>query len=328
MKPTLLVMVITCILGFIIGWIYKGVWDENKQLYDYITENQIIKHPYKPPSSPPPTVIPKKLFQTWHTKKIPPKMREAVDSIQKCNPELEYFLFDEAECIAFIKQYFSDDVLYAYNKLLPGAYKADLWRYCVMYIHGGVYLDIKYQCVDGFKFVDIMDREHFVLERPYFWKPNTHGIYNALIIAKPSNPIFFKCIQQIVRNAQTNYYGFNELYPTGPGLLGELYFGNINENGNKFRDVKLFFNVWSHGLKTHTDQHVARCMESDALGHHITYLDINDLSQNEDIIIYGNQIILRSYPEYRNEQKHHQVSRHYTELWYEHGIYNPEKNNV
>jgi mannosyltransferase OCH1-like enzyme len=252
-----------------------------------INSKQIIKQKYKPSSSPKPPIIPKKIFQTWHSKDLPPKMQENIVNIQKQNPELEYFLFDDNDCADFIKTHFGTEVVDAYNKLIPGAYKADLWRYCVIYIYGGVYLDIKYKCLDGFKFIDIMDREHFVLERPGFWKPGTHGIYNALIIAKPGNPVFLDCIKQIVSNTQTDCYGFNRLYPTGPGLLGELYFGNINDNIKMFDNFEMVYNTF-HG---------------------------------QDVVIYKNQIILQSYPEYRIEQRDKQKQRHYNELWNERAIY-------
>lgn len=278
----ILIFIIIC---FIIMF-YKKYLEVD--IYNNVKEKQLVKNPYKSASSPRSSVVPLKLFQTWHNKEIPPKMQEAVDAIQRNNPELEYFLFDNNDCINFIKAHFSDEVVDAYNKLLPGAYKADLWRYCVMYIHGGVYLDIKYQCVDGFKFVDIMDREHFVLERPYFWKPGTYGIYNALIIAKPGNPLLLDAIINIVRNTQINFYGFNSLYPTGPGLLGELYFGNIDNNMSMIDKFDLVFNM---------------------IG-------------GEDVIIYKNQIILQSYPEYREEQRKTQENKHYTQLWNQRSIYN------
>ena len=262
--------------------------DTNLDLYEKIKDKQIVKSQYQPTSSPKSHIVPLKLFQTWHSNDLPPKMKENIDTMRKNNPELEYFLYDDNDCIDFLKTYFPKDVVDAYNTLLPGAYKADLWRYCVMYIHGGVYLDIKYQCVDGFKFIDIMDREHFVLERPYYWKPGTYGIYNALIIAKPGNSLLLECIQNIVRNTQTNYYGYNPLYPTGPGLLGELYFGNIEQNLHRIDNFDLVFNI------------------------------IDGI----DVIIYQNQIILQSYTEYRKEQRATQKHKYYTELWSQRSIYN------
>ena len=288
---SLIFIVALTIVYFFISTNYKP----RREVYidTIVKSKQIIKQPYKSPAGQPkPSVVPMKLFQTWHTKNLPPKMQENVQNIKKQNPELEYFLFDESDCADFIKSHFSEDVLVAYKKLLPCSYKSDLWRFCAMYIHGGVYLDIKYHCVDGFKFIDIMDREHFVLERPGYWEPEKYGIYTALIIANPGNQIFLNCIHRIVRNTQTNYYGYNALYPTGPGLLGELYFGNIADNMHMLDNFDLVFNM------------------------------VND----QEVIIYKNQIILRCYPEYRMEQRANQKRKHYGDLWGEHAIYTRNKN--
>jgi mannosyltransferase OCH1-like enzyme len=288
-KETIIKVGIYIVVFLIICFLFYTFYERDPllDLYTNVKSKQTISSLYYPPSQSKPPVIPMKLFQTWHTKDLPPKMQENVQQIKKQNPELEYFLYDDADCIDFIKKYFPDEVVNAYNTLLPGAYKADLWRYCVMYIHGGVYIDIKYHCVDGFKFIDIMDREHFVLDRLYHWKPGTHGIYNALIISKPGNPLFINCIQRIVRNTQTNYYGFNWLYPTGPGLLGELYFGNIVENMKMIDKFDLVYNI----------------------------------IDNQDVIIYKNQIVLQSYPEYRKEQRTNQKHKHYGDLWRQRSIY-------
>ncbi len=301
MKATLITIVCICILVLVISCFIFMVYKNNSQkdISTIIKTKQIIKHKYKPPSYPKTTIVPKKLFQTWHSKDLPPKMQENIVNIQKQNPELEYFLFDDNDCVDFIRTHFDNDVLDAYNKLIPGAYKADLWRNCIMYIHGGVYLDIKYKCVDGFKFIDIMDREHLVLDAdPSQWKPGTYGIYNALIISKPKNPLLLTAIQHIVRNTQTNYYGYSRLYPTGPGLLGELYFGNVNDNMSLFDEFDLAFD---HNNGTVVDK-----------------MDITGI----DLIIYKNQIILQSYPEYRIEQQTNQKHKYYTELWNERAIYN------
>jgi hypothetical protein len=74
-------------------------------------------------------------------------------------------------------------VLNAFNSLVPGAFKADLWRYCILYINGGIYLDIKYKCINNFKLIALTEREYFVNDRP------SKCMYNALIAVKPFNKI-------------------------------------------------------------------------------------------------------------------------------------------
>ena len=60
------------------------------------------------------------------------------------NPEYSYVFYNNDDCIQFIKDNFDESVMIAYNHLRPNAYKADLFRYCYMYIHGGCYFDNKY----------------------------------------------------------------------------------------------------------------------------------------------------------------------------------------
>ena len=159
------------------------------------------------------TIIPQNIYQTWHSKQIPPLMFNAVSKIKKNNPNFNYFLFDDNDCREFIKKHFKPDVLEAYDSLMPGAYKADLWRYCILFINGGIYLDIKYTPFNGFKFINLCESEHLVLDA------DRAGIYNALMVCKPGNLILFKAIRQIVENVKNKYYGKCILSPTGPKLL-------------------------------------------------------------------------------------------------------------
>jgi mannosyltransferase OCH1-like enzyme len=159
------------------------------------------------------TIIPQTIYQTWHSKQIPPLMFNAVSKIKKCNPRFNYFLFDDNDCREFIKTHFKPDVLEAYDSLIPGAYKADLWRYCILFINGGIYLDIKYAPLNGFRFINLCESEHLVLDA------DGAGIYNALMVCKAGNQILFKAIRQIVENVKNKYYGSSPLYPTGPKLL-------------------------------------------------------------------------------------------------------------
>ena len=106
------------------------------------------------------SLIPLNIFQTWITKDLPPKMRENVERLKQQNPRFTHHLFDNNDCREFIKDNFDSEVLNAYDTLIPGAYKADLWRLCVLYIHGGIYMDIKLNCINGFKLIELTEKNH------------------------------------------------------------------------------------------------------------------------------------------------------------------------
>ena len=230
--------------------------------------------------------IPLVCYTTWHTKDIPPKMRTNYDRLCKNNLDIQFILFDEIESREFISQNFEKDVLDAYDRLSPSSYKSDLWRYCVLYRNGGIYMDIKYETVNGFQLKDICDKERFVLDRPGYWDKDQMGLYTALIVSKPRNKILRACIQTITHNTENYYYGYNALYPTGPGLLGQIYFDNdFLQNIHRLREIDMF-----HRDKT-----------------------------NE--IVYKNTIVLKIYNGYREEQLKHQNNLHYSKLWEHRAIY-------
>lgn len=258
-----------------------------------------------------PSVIPLNIYQTWHTKNLPPKMRECVNKMKRDNPDFKHHLYDDADCRKFIKKNFDIEVLDAFDKMVPGAYKADLWRYCILYKNGGIYLDIKFQCHDGFNLLELCDKNYLVLERPYagkvnvedelnminsyhyyynvynkidtnFWEDRRIGIYNAVMVSVPKNPLLLNCIYKIVNNVNNNYYGYNPLYITGPGLLGDEYFQG---DYSKIRDFSLF----------------------------------NSL--NGDYIINRKGIVLSQYPEYRQEQERYSSKQYYQKIWHDRKVY-------
>lgn len=229
-------------------------------------------------------IIPLNLFQTWYTKNLPKNMRDCVNSLILDNPEFTHYLYDDNECKNFIKDNFDQSVLEAYERLIPGAYKADLWRYCILYKKGGIYLDIKYRCVNGFKLINLTNKEHFVRDIDNSGK----GIYNAFMICKPGNKKCLECINAIVSNVKNRYYGSGPFDITGPLLL--LSFFSEQELNN----IELKHSL----IKNHTS------------------------NSNNYFIEYNNFQILSAYPEYRTELKQFLPNKHYMELWFNRSIYN------
>jgi mannosyltransferase OCH1-like enzyme len=138
------------------------------------------------------------------------------------NKEFNYFYFDENDCDKFILNNFHDDIYNAYKSLIPFDYKMDLWKYCILYKYGGMYIHNKFK--DNIKLIDLIDNNFFVNYKNYYY--NKILINTDFIIAKKNNPIFITAINEIVKNVNNNYYGIDATYPTGAGLLGKIFKDN------------------------------------------------------------------------------------------------------
>ncbi|MBS4429992.1 glycosyl transferase [Pectobacterium punjabense] len=95
--------------------------------------------------------IPKKIHQIY-TKgihELPEEILASIDNLKKINPEWTYFFYDENKILTYIENHYGKEVLSLYLNIDPkyGAARADLFRYLLIYIEGGVYLDIKSSCL-------------------------------------------------------------------------------------------------------------------------------------------------------------------------------------
>lgn len=259
--------------------------------------------------------IPKNIYQTFLSSNLPDEIKQIIDNNKKMCSDYNFIFYDDNDCELFIKNNFDENVYKAYMSInsVYGAMKADFFRYCILYKKGGIYLDIKFQCENNFKLIELTDKEYFVLDRPYaahniniknelimvndknyyknnfkkidvdFWKNKNIGLYNALMVCKSNNPILLECINSIVENVKNKNYDYNPIYVTGPGLLGEKYFKGDYSNIEKKIDL---FN-----------------------------------SLNGNYILNRNKKILSHYPEYRIEQQKYQKNEYYHVLWKKRKIY-------
>lgn len=138
--------------------------------------------------------------------------------------------------------------LEAFEALRPGAYKADLWRYCVIWACGGMYLDSKMMLALPFgkflnrthlempraagapavpKLITCIDRWVSKLDRYNNMETlvkNVTGIWQGMLVATPHHPDLLKVIRAVVKNVRARSYPSVEgklemLYITGPGTF-------------------------------------------------------------------------------------------------------------
>ena len=164
--------------------------------------------------------LPKNIFQTWESSQVSPKMYHAVQSWLVLNPDWNYYFYSKDERREFIVDNFDQEILDAYDALIPGAYKADLWRYCVLYINGGVYADIKISLCDSLNRLLNADTQFASVNERQGAHHLKGAVWNTFIAAMPKHPFLKKAIDMIVENVKTVDYGKNALFPTGPFLLG------------------------------------------------------------------------------------------------------------
>jgi hypothetical protein len=244
-------------------------------------------------------------------------MQQAVNTIKAHNPEFQHFLYDDNMCREFIRDNFPEDVLRAYDLLIPGAYKADLWRYCILYKKGGIYLDISYTPFNNFKFLNLTKKEHFVIdletfeENPHFYRCESSGecrIYNALMVTLPGNQKLYKSLCQIVCNVKNKFYGKNSLEPTGPNLLKKY-----------FTDYEKLSIELKHDFYVPTDDNMNANRNS--IEQENNKYETN-FSKDNKIIKMNDYIILKCYEGYKNESNKFSNKKHYGELWEKKNIYN------
>jgi mannosyltransferase OCH1-like enzyme len=225
--------------------------------------------------------VPLNIYESWHANNVPEKMKETIYKLCEMNPEFDYYLYDDEACLKFIKENFDQDVVDAFILLKPGAYKSDLWRYCILYKKGGLYLDIKYYSTEPL--INIIE------ENPIIFVKDTDkacekkvGIYNAFMASPPNNITFKLCIDDIVTSCKNRSYKMNSLDITGPCLLGEIL-------------EKQYTRSYFNSIK-------------------FTFVDKRG-------IVYNNRVIFKIYNEYRKDQSYFQITKHYSEMWSNKDVY-------
>jgi len=86
--------------------------------------------------------IPKKIYLTWKNNDLPSKV---LSTWQLLNPDYQIELFTDQDCVQFLKTHFNQDYANYFNEIPYGPIKADWWRLCILYLWGGVYVDVDIQ---------------------------------------------------------------------------------------------------------------------------------------------------------------------------------------
>lgn len=280
-----------------IKWVGRKISDipvpeeNDRRLVKAIEERKALVSPPKK------RLIPYTIIQTNEKAEVPEGMLIATKTILNKNPEYDYLYFTNEKAREYIADNFSKQVLDAYDKVLPGAYKADLFRYCILYKMGGVYIDMG--------MIMLTNLDDLISDTDSFISPednNTGGIYNAFMCCEPGHPIVKEALWSSVENILQGKMEDGPLSITGPILLARAFEKVIKKKVTPGAD-------YGDGIRLITYYRPEECMGGE--------------------IIDGNKRILctRS-PSYNSDRKWYNTRPHYSQLWREGMVYTytPSKN--
>ena len=87
--------------------------------------------------------IPKIIYRTsgYDIMCLPRLIWDLYTKEKEINPNYEHIYFDDWQCEAFILTTYGSYVRDLYLKLIPSAFRADFFRYLLLYDKGGIYMD-------------------------------------------------------------------------------------------------------------------------------------------------------------------------------------------
>jgi hypothetical protein len=183
--------------------------------------------PVHVPAPPPQQTIPRRIVQTWSSHLVSQSMGFATEAVIRLNPEFEYLFYTADEALDFVKTNFNKYVHRAYSQLSENA-RADLFRYCFLYKHGGVFVPMK-----------------SVPQVPlYSYMPMTTGVVLiepiqqeaihmsiSIMASPPSHPCIEFVIRQITWFVLSSTQGKIQMDIAGSNKIGQTIYHYVTQRG-------------------------------------------------------------------------------------------------
>ncbi len=158
--------------------------------------------------------IPKQIFQTFKSEKLPWLTRMHIKRMLRRNREYTYHFYDDERIEKFLLEEFPREYYVAYKSLTVGAAKADFFRYAILYKKGGIYLDIDCKLISRFRdFVKDSDEAIISIE-------NNGNLYTQwALIFDVGHPFLKRTLELCLINIFEHRYPHDVHQTTGPTVF-------------------------------------------------------------------------------------------------------------
>ncbi|MFV0365726.1 MAG: glycosyltransferase family 32 protein [Mangrovibacterium sp.] len=170
--------------------------------------------------------IPKIIYQTFKTDKLPFLFRWHIKQLRKKNPAYTYEFFDDVRMDTFILEECGPKVFELYKCINIGAAKADFFRYAVLYKKGGVYLDVDSRIL--FPIDSFVSPQAAAVIAPETQEELFFIQYGLFFEA--GHPFLRKTLEMIIDNLLNNRYPNDTHKMTGPTVYSQAIRACLKES--------------------------------------------------------------------------------------------------
>lgn len=244
--------------------------------------------------------IPRVMFRSgpWQRSNLPRNIKTYLEAFVRLNPDFQQVYLDDDDAETYMAQYFPE-YLRHYRSLVPGAFKIDVLRLCLLLREGGFYSDIGHLHKHPMgKICDPPADLYLVADLDF-------GVYNAFMGAGRNDPLIQAFLETVASNVGRQSYGKNPLDITGPHALGTVLHDQLgiaprSLTPSGLRELKDGRTVYL--LKHHLPR-----------GIHIGTI----VHQGSE----GTTLVETKFPEYRRHMYTSRQKEHYSTMWTKRKVY-------
>ena len=163
-------------------------------------------------------MIPKLIHQTAKTADLPPDCVPYVEKLKALHPDWTYRLWTDADNLELVTTR-TPELLEVYNKLPKNIMRADVIRYVIMFVHGGLYLDTDYEMLKPF---DLTSYDVVLPVEITDEQGNLTRIANSVFASVPGHAFWRMAIDDLIANPPLSP-GIDVIEATGPAFLTRIY---------------------------------------------------------------------------------------------------------
>ena len=140
-------------------------------------------------------LIPKNIILTYKKRELVPAT--VFEDLMNLNKNYNIKFFSDDDCVNFLDQEYGSKYAQWFVNQPLGMFKADLFRYCYLYKHGGYYVDVDIQPLQSFDTFVTPGTTLFSCVNSSF---NIPSIFQALLFSRSGSPILELAISQLVKH--------------------------------------------------------------------------------------------------------------------------------